>query len=57
MYVITGELDSFAPPAALQEWVDALPDGHLEVLSGVDHFFMSGGLTEVSAFAAKAVGS
>ena len=57
VHVISGAQDAYAPADALREWVSALPDGQLELLSGVDHFFMSGGLAEVSAFTAAAVGA
>ncbi len=57
VHVISGGQDAHAPADALRDWVSAMPDGQLELLPGVDHFFMSGGLAEVSAFAAAAVGA
>lgn len=55
VHVIVGEEDAFAPVAPLGEWMQALPAGELEVLPGVDHFFMSGGLVQVSHFATRSV--
>ncbi len=54
--VIVGGRDEFAPAAALSERLGPLANARLEVIAGVDHFFMSSGLAHVAEFVASAVG-
>jgi alpha/beta superfamily hydrolase len=38
---VTGQADQIAPPAALQELVDQLPEPNtLEIVAGIDHFWL-----------------
>ena len=51
LFVISGGRDEYAPSARLSELLSPLANARLEVLPKVDHFFVSGGLAEVAAFA------
>lgn len=57
IHVIAGAEDPFAPAARLSELLEPLPGARLELIPGVDHFFAAGGLAQVTAFAAAAVGA
>jgi pimeloyl-ACP methyl ester carboxylesterase len=52
--VIVGADDTFAPAAGLSERLAPLPDATLEVIPHVDHFFMTGGLGELTRLAREA---
>ena len=56
LHVIVGGNDEFAPAAELSDRLAPLPNGRLEVLPGIDHFFMSGGLPQVAEFVSQAAG-
>lgn len=55
VHVIVGSRDEFAPADRLRELLAPLPNAHLEVLPGVDHFFSLGGLADVAQFVAQSV--
>jgi alpha/beta superfamily hydrolase len=54
LQVIVGGDDPFAPSAELSARLSSLPNAKLEVLPGVDHFFMAGGLADIARFATAA---
>lgn len=53
VHVLVGDADEYAPLDAVRAAVERLPKGELQVLDGVDHFFMGGGLDAVRRAAAQ----
>ena len=54
IHAIGGGEDQFAPSAPLSAALAQLPNAKLEVLPGIDHFFVSGGLADIARFASAA---
>ena len=50
LHVIVGSQDEFATAARLSELLSPHANARLEVLPGIDHFFTTGGLSQVAAF-------
>ncbi len=54
VYAISGASDAFSPLDALGEQLARIDDHHLDVIPGVDHFFATGGLAELTELARDA---
>ena len=56
LYAIVGGEDPFAPADRLWQLLEPAGETKLEVIPGVDHFFATGGLSQVAEFVAAATG-
>jgi len=54
LHVISGAHDELSPAAELSGRLAELPTAQLELLPGIDHFFMSGGLAQIAEFVRSA---
>ena len=54
IHALVGGQDQLAPAGPLSELLSPLANARLEVIPGMDHFFASGGLSQISEFVAAA---